>query len=182
MLLVDADLRNPSLHRVMEASSQVGLSNILTGAADLESATQTTAYPDLFLVACGPLPPNPAELLAGQRLASLVAEAAALFDMVIFDGPPTMALADAPTIGSKVEATLMVVAANKTTRAQVRAAMRRLDIAGAHVLGVVLTRYRASQSEDDYGYGYEYGAGLADAIASNRGAGNKGRRGRIAAI
>jgi capsular exopolysaccharide synthesis family protein len=183
VLLVDADLRNPSLHRVMNAPSGTGLSNLLTGSVELAQAVQTTAYPDLFLVTCGPLPPNPAELLAGQRLAALVGEASALFDMVIFDGPPTMALADAPTIGSKVEATLLVVEANRTTRAQVRAAMRRLDMAGAHVLGVVLTRYRASKTEDDYGYGYEYGAGPADeSTPSEREAGDKGRRGRIAAV
>jgi succinoglycan biosynthesis transport protein ExoP len=168
VLLIDADLRNPSLHRVFSAPSQMGLSNLLTGSADLAEAIQTTAFPDLFLLTCGPLPPNPAELLAGQRLGGLVAEAAALFEIVIFDGPPTMALADAPMIGSKVEATLMVVEANKTTRAQVRAAMRRLDIAGAHVLGVVLTRYRASRSEDEYGYDYGYG--------------DKGRRDQIAAV
>jgi capsular exopolysaccharide synthesis family protein len=183
VLLVDADLRNPSLHRVMEVSSEVGLTNLLTGSRDLSETIQTTAYPDLFLVTCGPLPPNPAELLAGQRLAALVSEASARFDMVIFDGPPTMALADAPTIGSKVEATLLMVEAGKTTRAQVRAAMRRLDMAGAHVLGFVLTRYRASRAEDDYGYGYDYGAGPADTpIAAERGAGDKGRRGRIAAV
>jgi capsular exopolysaccharide synthesis family protein len=185
VLLVDADLRNPSLHRVMNVPAQVGLTNLLTGAADLAEVVQTTAYPDLFLLTCGPLPPNPAELLAGQRLPVLIAEAVALFDLVIFDGPPTMALADAPTIGSKVEATLVVVEANKTTRPQVRAAMRRLDMAGAHVLGVVLTRYRASRSEDDYGYGYsyDYGAGAADdRIASKRGTTDKGRRGRIAAV
>jgi succinoglycan biosynthesis transport protein ExoP len=184
VLLVDADLRNPSLHRVMDASSQIGLTNLLTGSADLAQAVQTTAYPDLFLLTCGPLPPNPAELLAGQRLQTLISDAAALFDMVIFDGPPTMALADAPTIGSKVEATLMVVEANKTTRTQVRAAMRRLDMAGAHVLGVVLTRYRANKSEDDYGYGYgyEYGPGHADPISTKARAGDKGRRGRIAAV
>ena len=182
VLLVDADLRNPSLHRVMNAPMQVGMTNLLTGSANLAEAMQTTAYPDLFLLTCGPLPPNPAELLAGQRLTALIGEAKAMFDMVIFDGPPTMALADAPTIGSKVEATLMVVEANKTTRVQVRAAMRRLDMAGAHVLGVVLTRYRASKADDEYGYGYEYGAGPADEVANKRGVGEKARRGRIAAV
>jgi capsular exopolysaccharide synthesis family protein len=182
VLLVDADLRNPSLHRVMNAPSEMGLSNLLTGSAELAEAIQATAYPDLFLLTCGPLPPNPAELLAGRRLAALVGEASALYDIVIFDGPPTMALADAPTIGSKVEATLMVVEAGKTIRAQVRAAVRRLNMAGAHVLGVVLTHYRASKAEDEYGYGYEYGAGRANDIASPSNADDKGRRGRIAAV
>jgi capsular exopolysaccharide synthesis family protein len=187
VLLVDADLRNPSLHRVMDVSSEVGLSNLLIGAVDLAGAVQTTAHSDLFLLSCGPLPPNPAELLAGRRLPVLITEASALFDMVIFDGPPTMALADAPTIGGAVEATLLVVEANKTTRAQVRAAIRRLDMAGAHVLGAVLTRYKASKTEDDYGYGYGYGYGPVTGAANDRAspkgkASEKSRRGRIAAV
>ena len=185
VLLVDADLRNPTLHRVFDASSGVGLSNLLTGAVDLAGAVQTSAHDDLFLLTCGPLPPNPAELLAGRRLPGLIAEASALFDIVIFDGPPTMALADAPTIGSKVEATLLVIEADKTTRNQVRAAMRRLEQAGAHVLGAVLTRYQASKSEDDYGYGYgyAYSAGPANNGAStNSRVTAKARRNRIAAV
>ncbi len=156
VLLIDADLRNPSLHRVLDAQTHVGLTNLLTGSVDLREAAQVTAFPNLVLVTSGPLPPNPAELLAGDRLTSLVEEATALFDMVIFDGPPIMALADAPMIGTVVEGALLVVEANRTTRPQVRTAIRRLGMAGAHVLGVVLTRYRASRGEEEYGYGYGY--------------------------
>ena len=157
VLLIDADLRNPSLHRVMNVQAHVGLTNLLTGSVDLRQAIQNTAYDNLFLLTSGPLPPNAAELLASQRLTLLAGEAASMFDMVIFDGPPIMALADAPTIGTEVEGTLLVVEANKTTRLQVRNAVRRLDIAGAHVLGVFLTRYKAPRMDDEYGYGYDYG-------------------------
>jgi Mrp family chromosome partitioning ATPase len=76
----------------------------------------------------------------------------------------------------------MVVEANKTVRAQVRSAMRRLDMAGAHVLGVVLTHYRASKTDDEYGYGYDYGMGRANDIASKSAADDEGPRGRIAAV
>ena len=168
VLLIDADLRNPSLHRVMKVQAQTGLTNLLTGSLALHQVIQTTAHDNLFLVASGPLPPNPAELLASQRLTLLVGEASAQFDIVIFDGPPIMALADAPTIGTEVEGTLLVVEANKTTRMQVRNAVRRLDTAGARVLGVFLTRYRAPRDGDDYGYGYGYEYGqvrLADDTA-----------------
>ena len=164
VLLIDADLRNPSLHRVMDADSQQGLTNLLTGAIDLREAVQTTRFPNLFLITSGPLPPNPAELLAGVRLANLVGEASSIFDVVIFDGPPIMALADAPMIGGVVEGTLLVVEANRTTRPQVKTAVRRLEQSGSHLLGVVLTRYKSSRGEDEYGYGYgaEYGQPQVD--------------------
>ena len=156
VLLVDADLRNPSLHRAMNAESHSGLTNLLTGSGDLPGIVQTTRYPNLFLVTSGPLPPNPAELLASERLSSLVADAEALFDVTIFDGPPIMALADAPILGAAVEGVLLVVEANRTTRPQVRATMRRMEIAGAHVLGVVLTRFKPERGGEEYGYGYGY--------------------------
>ena len=157
VLLIDGDLRNPSLHRLMDLPSEPGLTNLLTGAVELREAIQTTEYANLFLLGSGPLPPNPAELLASQRLTLLVGEASALFDLVIVDGPPIMSLADAPTIGREVEGSLLVIEANRITRAQVRAAVRRLDLAGARVLGAILTRYQPSRSNEDYGYGYGYG-------------------------
>lgn len=156
VLLIDADLRNPSLHRVMNAEAHGGLTNLLTGATDLRESIQSTRFPNVFLVTSGPLPPNPAELLASERLTALVTEGEALFDLVIFDGPPVMGLADAPILGGAVEGVLLVVEANRNTRPQVRAAMRRLELAGAHLLGVMLTCYKAERGDEEYGYGYGY--------------------------
>lgn len=157
VLLIDGDLRNPSLNTLLAATGKLGLTNLLAGSAELREAIQTTAFANLFLLATGPLPPNPAELLPSQRLTLLVGEAITLFDIVIIDGPPIMALADAPTIGTEVEGGLVVVEANRITRAQVRAAVRRLEMAGAHVLGAILTRYKPPKANEDYGYGYGFG-------------------------
>ncbi len=157
VLLIDADLRKPSLHRLMDTQVEVGLSNLLTGSVELSETIQPTAHANLFLLTSGPLPPNPAELLAGERLELIIDKASRLFDMVIFDGPPIMSLADAPTIGTRVEGTLLVVEANVTSRPQVRTAVRRLGLAGVHVLGVLLTRYKPVSANDEYGYGYSYG-------------------------
>jgi capsular exopolysaccharide synthesis family protein len=162
VLLVDADLRNPSLRALLGLEGAVGLSNLLTGAAGLKEAVQATKLTNLFVVTAGPPAPNPAELLAGSRLPMLIAEAGAVFDMIVFDGPPVMGLADAPMIGASVAACLMVVEAGRTSRTQLRHALRRLSMAGAHVLGAVLTKHRDRRDPYGYGYGYAYDYGRSD--------------------
>lgn len=156
VLLVDGDLRSPSVRALVGAENGPGLSSVLTTAAAWKDTVQATAYPNLFVVTSGPPAPNPAELLAGARLQMMVAEAAAVFDMIIFDGPPVMGLADAPIIGSVVSGCLMVVEAGRTTRSQLRQAMSRMTMAGAHVLGSVLTKYKTTHEASGYGYGYGY--------------------------
>jgi polysaccharide biosynthesis transport protein len=107
------------------------------------------------LISSGPLPPNPAELLNGPRLPSLLALAAQSFDVVIIDGPPIMGLADAPILSSTVQATMLVVAANETRRSIVKVALKRLQLARANVIGALLNKFDAKQT--GYGYGYGYG-------------------------
>lgn len=155
-LLIDADLRNPSLHKNTGADNRTGLSNLLVGAVRLNEAVQLTDLPGFFVITAGPIPPNPAELLAGPRLPELVAEASAMFDMVILDGPPVMGLADSPAIGAVAGGSLLVVEAGRVGRTQVRAAIRRLMTANGHLLGVALTKLDPKQVSSGYGYGYEY--------------------------
>jgi capsular exopolysaccharide synthesis family protein len=164
ILLVDGDLRSPSIAALVEADGEVGLSSLLTGAAVLREAVQTTRYPNLFTVTAGPAAPNPAELLAGSRFPILMAEASALFDMIIVDGPPVLNLADAPLIGAVVSGCVLVVEAGQTTRAHLRHSMRRMAQSGAHILGTVLTKYRATGGAygAGYGYGYSYGYGYGE--------------------
>ena len=158
VLLVDADLRNPSLRGLLGLEGGVGLSSVLTGASALSEAVQPTEFPNLFAVSAGPPAPNPAELLAGPRLAMLIAEGDAIFDMIVFDGPPIMGLADAPMIGAVVAGCLLVIEAGRTTHAHLRQSLGRMSIGGAHILGAVLTKYQARRDPDGYGYGYGYGS------------------------
>lgn len=182
VLLVDADLRKPSLQTVLGADNTVGLTNILTGGVGLPEAVQPTMIDNLFLVTAGPASPNPAELLSGPRLKLVINEAGALYDMVIFDGPPVMALADAPLIGTGVSATLFVIQSGRTTRPQARSTLNRLHLAGVHVIGAVLTRYAPAASATGhaygygYGYGYDYGQGAV--VVGQAGRGNAGLIGR----
>lgn len=155
VLLIDGDLRNASVHRHLRCSNELGLSNYLTGGKMPEEVVQGSAVEGLVIMASGPLPPNPAELLAGPKLLSLLTLSAESFDVVLIDGPPVMGLADAPLLASLVQSTLMVIAANETRRSVVRVALRRLRLARANIIGSLLTKFDASQT--GYGYGYGYG-------------------------
>jgi capsular exopolysaccharide synthesis family protein len=156
VLLVDGDLRNPSLHKTLGLDNHRGLSNLLTGAATLGEVTQETQTQHLSVIAAGPLPPNPAELLASARLGAFLAGAVQEFDTVIVDGPPVLGLADAPLISALVTGVVLVVESGSVARAQVLAALRRLQMVNAHILGVVLTKFSAKTASYGYGYGYEY--------------------------
>jgi succinoglycan biosynthesis transport protein ExoP len=156
VLLVDADLRNPSLHRAMRSDNGAGLANYLTGRMPLVDLVQVTDQPNLGFMPCGPLPPNPAELLAGGRIRDLMSDAAETFDLLIIDGPPVLGLADAPLLASVVKGTVLVVEAGTTRQRVVKAALRRLDVGRAHVLGALLSKFSVRAAGYGYGYGYNY--------------------------
>jgi capsular exopolysaccharide synthesis family protein len=163
VLLVDADLRNPSVHKLFKLDNAVGLSNILAGARDIDAAVQGSGQANLSVMTSGPLPPNPPELLAGDALPELLERLRGEYDMVILDGPPVLGLADAPLLAHCAEATVLVVAAELTRGDALRGALQRLLAAHAHVLGTLLVRFDLSKSHGDgYGYGgyayYAYGA------------------------
>jgi polysaccharide biosynthesis transport protein len=168
VLLIDGDLRNPSLHRVLAADNSRGLSNYLTGNAPLEQVVQPTATLNLSFMPCGPLPPSPAELLAGNRMQLLLEEARQHFDIVIIDGPPVMGLADAPLLASMVEGAMLVVEAGGTGRRLARVAIRRLSVGNARLLGVLLTKFDARKANygSGYGYGYAYDYGTRPSLPS----------------
>jgi capsular exopolysaccharide synthesis family protein len=155
VLLVDVDLRNPSLHRVLRADSSAGISNYLTGASTMAELVQATDQPNLSFIPCGPLPPNPAELLAGATIRAMIAEAEANFDLLVIDGPPVMGLADAPLLASAVAGTVLVIEAGQTRRGLAKAAIRRLALGNARILGGILSKFNVRTA--GYGYGYGYG-------------------------
>ena len=157
VLLIDADMRNPSLHEELDLDCSKGLSNYLTGNTLPAGIFQATYQSGLNFMACGPVPPNPAELLAGPRMASFLATAGEKFDIVVVDGPPVMGIADAPLLASLTDGTLLVIEAGQTRRGVVKAALKRLDFARARVLGVLLSKFDPHSVGHTYGYGYGYG-------------------------
>lgn len=155
VLLIDGDLRNASIHKRLRCSNEMGLSNYLIGSKLPEEVVQSSTVEGLVIMTSGPLPPNPAELLAGPRFASLLALSSSSFDITLIDGPPVMGLADSPLLASLAPATLMVVAANETRKSTVRVALRRLQFARGNMVGVLLNKFDIA--ETGYGYGYGYG-------------------------
>jgi succinoglycan biosynthesis transport protein ExoP len=156
VLLVDSDLRNPSLHRSFGTDHGKGLSDVLTGHATLADVVRETGVRGLSIVTSGKIPPNPAELLAGEGLSRMMKAASEAFDHVLFDSPPVLGLADAPLIARACEGTVFVIEAGRTRSSQARHALDRLMSVRAHILGAVLTKLDSKNSGYGYGYGYTY--------------------------
>ncbi|HWM94535.1 MAG TPA: polysaccharide biosynthesis tyrosine autokinase [Thermoanaerobaculia bacterium] len=145
VLLVDADLRKPRLHEVMQVSNRAGLVSFLTGGADFESVVRGTTVQNLSVIPSGPIPPNPSELLASDRMRDLVKLARSRFDFVVIDTPPILPVTDAALVGTLVDGVTLCLRAGKVTRDEARSCLDRLNLSGIKVLGVVLNRHKASQ-------------------------------------
>lgn len=156
-LLLDADMRSPSIHFLFELGNEHGLSNYLAGHDGLGDLIHATGIENLSVMAAGPPPPSAAELLSSSRFEAMLAELLRDFDHVVIDAPPVMGLADAPLITSKVEGSIFVIEAHGTKKSMARVALERLRATNAQLLGVVLTKFDAGRAH--YGYGYDYGYG-----------------------
>ncbi|MGK6320535.1 GumC family protein [Sphingomonas sp. DT-204] len=159
VVLVDGDMRSPSVHHLLGRGHEAGLSNYLAGNDTLENMLVKADQYGFTAMTAGPLPPNAAELLTSDRLAKLLEQLLTRFDHVVIDSPPVMGLADAPLIGNRVEAVIFVVESHGIRSRQVRTALERLADAGARVIGAVLTKFDARRAHVGYGYeyGYDYG-------------------------
>ncbi|MGF1649646.1 MAG: GumC family protein [Hyphomicrobiaceae bacterium] len=156
VLLVDGDLRKPSLHTKLDRDNSIGLSNYLTGAMTPPETFQDSGIPNLTLMASGPLPPNGADLLAGTRIFSLVTVGLEIFDLIVIDGPPLLGLADAQLLANATDATIFVAASGQQSKGQIRYSLRRLAMTRSRVIGTVMTKFDAKSAGYGYGYGYGY--------------------------
>lgn len=155
VLLIDADLRRPSLHRVVKAKrTERGLSTVLAQLGPVEEAIVATETPSLSFLSSGPLPPDPATLFAGAALPELLAKLVEKYDVVVIDGPPVLALADAAQLAASAQATIFVAEAGGALFGQARNAVSRLIRAKARIIGCVVTKYNAQRS--GYGASYDY--------------------------
>ncbi|HTJ44213.1 MAG TPA: polysaccharide biosynthesis tyrosine autokinase [Kofleriaceae bacterium] len=154
VLLVDTDMRRPRLHRSMGVSREKGLSNLIVGEEAFEDVIKSTEIPNLYVLPCGPTPPNPAELLMTKRFAHVLEELKARFDRVILDSPPLQGLTDAVVLSKQTDGALLVVRAGKTLRDEVRRAAREIRSVDGPITGVILNEF--DMEDRRYGYYYRY--------------------------
>ena len=161
VVLIDADLRSPSVHTAFGAKNGVGVSNFLSGGEDIDAALHATDQDGLWIMTAGPQPPNAADLLMSDRLSKLVARLKERFDHVIVDSPPVIGLADAPLVAAAVEGVVYAVEARSVPGGTARNALARLRTSQARILGAVLTKFEARKGAQgfDYGYGFDYDYG-----------------------
>ena len=156
VVIVDGDLRKGGIAKLLGIKNDKGLSTVLTGIDKLDDALQEYALqPNLWLLASGPVPPNPAELSSSNRMAELCAELAERFEHVIIDSPPVLAVTDATIMAGLVDGVVLVAESGRTHRAGLMRTRAILENAGARILGVVLNKLDL-RKEGYYGYGYGY--------------------------
>lgn len=153
VLLVDADMRKPTVHYTFRLDNIFGLTNILTKQRKLTDTYQATEIDNLYVLSCGPIPPNPAELLASQAMDELLKDAYQTFDMILFDTPPVLAVTDAQILASKANGTILVVHSQKTITDAAIKAKELLQSANSKLLGVVLNQRKQKDSHYYYYYG-----------------------------
>ena len=162
VILVDGDMRSPSVHHLGGVDHDHGLSNFLSGQDNIAPLTFRMEDLGIAAMSAGPIPPNAAELLTGNRLSILIDRLLEDYDHVVIDSPPVMGLADAPLIASRVEGVIYAVESHGIRSSMVRTALGRLASANARVLGGILTKFEAKKAHFGYGYEYGYGYGRVD--------------------
>jgi capsular exopolysaccharide synthesis family protein len=161
ILVVDSDLRRPRLHQIFGIERNEGLSNYLTGSLALKDAIKKTFIDNISVLPCGPIPPNPSELLNSKKMRHLMEETKAGFDFVFFDTPPVLAVIDSLIVSSLADATMFVIKAGKTMRRPFQSAIEELRKANAKVLGILFNELVVKRGDlqfmDFYHYyRYEY--------------------------
>ena len=154
VILIDCDLRKPSLHRKFKVSNLVGLSDVLIGKEKMNDAVNEYSE-NLHILTSGKLPPNPSEMLGSKAMGRLLEELKSKYDIIILDSAPLQAVTDAQILSTKVDGTILVVRAEKTKRDSVQQAKALLDKVGANILGTLLNGVENTRKKYYYYYGNE---------------------------
>jgi capsular exopolysaccharide synthesis family protein len=149
VVLVDCDLRRPTLHTLFDLPNTTGLTSVML-QDDTELPLQKTEVPGLLLLSSGPLPPRPSDILGSSRMQAIIAQLLQQADMVLFDTPPINAVTDAAVLATKVDGVLLVFRAGNTRRDRAQEARKLLEKVNAHIVGVVLTDMRAERNQYSY--------------------------------
>ncbi|WP_341805420.1 CpsD/CapB family tyrosine-protein kinase [Priestia megaterium] len=150
VLLIDADLRKPSIHYIFRTENTKGLTSVLTNRFGIETAITKTGISNLSILTSGPIPPNPAELLNSESMRSIMQDLKNKFDYLIFDTPPTLSVTDSQVLSNKCDGIVIVISSGKTTIEEAKNTKKLLSNTGAHLLGVVLNG--AELKKENYNY------------------------------
>ncbi len=160
VLVIDTDLRRPRIHRAFESTRDVGLTNLLLGESSLENIVKSTDVANLDILPSGPLPPNPAELVASEKMKEVIKDVVSKYDIILFDSPPLIAVTDAALLATQVDAVLVVVEADALPRDLLKQGLERLNNVKANILGCLLNNvdikkgshyfYRYYHYDDDF--------------------------------
>ncbi|MDK8182550.1 CpsD/CapB family tyrosine-protein kinase [Paenibacillus sp. UMB4589-SE434] len=151
VIIVDADLRKPSIHEYFSLSNRLGVTNVLAHQVGKETVITKSGIPYLDVIPAGTIPPNPSELLASQHMSKLIEELSQTYDAVFIDTPPVLLVTDAQVMATKCDGVLLVVHYGKVKREDLRKAKANLQLVNANVLGTVLNKY-AQKGMNRYHY------------------------------
>jgi len=161
ILLIDGDMRNPSVHQMLEIDNSVGMSNYLSGSDNFDELIKHNESYGFDVMTAGPIPPNAAELLSGSRLHELVTKLTEIYDTVIIDAPPILGLADVLLLADAVEGVIFTIEAGGAKTRAIQSAIGRVRSSHAHVFGGIVTKIQPQHTGYAYAYQYDYGNKLA---------------------
>lgn len=162
VLMMDADLRRPQLHRSLDVLREPGLTNLLVGDADLREVVRPNVLPNLDFIPSGPFPPNPSELLNSRKMGQILDELTARYGQVILDSPPVLAVTDASVVGTRVDGVVLILRSGRTEQRAAERAVEQLRRIGVRVFGAVLNEVATSTTEESYYLQYYYSYGPRD--------------------
>lgn len=154
-ILIELDLRKPTVHKTFKLSNRLGICHVLTKQATLDEVIQDTAIPNLSAITAGMIPPNPSELVGSKALGAIIEQLKEQFEQIIIDTPPILALTDAQLISTYCDGVVIVAESGKVKRSALRDAKARLEMVKAKIIGIVLNN--AKRKEKDNYYYYYYG-------------------------
>ena len=157
VLLMDCDMRNPTVHKSFNLSNKVGLSSCISMGTAVADAVQATGIEGLDALTAGVIPPNPSELLGSERMKNILQRAKEEYDYVLIDTPPVLPVTDSLVLGSMVDGLILVIDSGEVKVEMAREVKNQLVHAGANILGVVLNKVRSEHHGYGYGYYYYYG-------------------------
>ena len=155
VLIMEGDLRNPSVHRMFNISNVEGLTDILLGNKNFTECVHCTDVRNLHVLTCGPIPPNPSEMLSSKKIKDFVESLRDYYDYVFIDAPPIGIVTDAGIISTYTDGCIFVVGAGEADIEMAKVSKERLEKVGANILGVVLNKFEASGANGYYNYYYE---------------------------